>query len=190
MTQKNEKNTRRDHMDESTSNFHFRFMSLGFIFRDLVNPPKDRVKEAGVSPGFCVLDYGCGSGSYTIAAAELVGDTGKVYALDIHPLALESVQKKASKKGFAHVETIHSDCETRLANSSVDVVLLYDTFHEVSDPDGVLKELHRVLKENGILSFSDHHMEEDEIVSHVTKNGLFSLVKKGEKTYSFSKQGA
>ncbi|MDI6886277.1 MAG: methyltransferase domain-containing protein [archaeon] len=59
----------------------------------------------------------------------------------------------------------------------VDVVLLYDTFHTLGDPNGVLEELHRVLKPDGILSFSDHHMKENEIVSEVTS------------TYSFSKEG-
>lgn len=62
-------------------------------------------------------------------------------------------------KKLANVETIHSDCKTGLPDNSVDAVLLYDTFHDLSDPDGVLEELHRVLKPDGILSFSDHHMK-------------------------------
>ncbi|MCK4637230.1 MAG: class I SAM-dependent methyltransferase, partial [Methanomicrobia archaeon] len=73
-------------------------------------------------------------------------------------------------------------------DNSVDVVLLYDTFHVLSDPNGVLEELHRVLKPNGILSFSDHHMEENEIVSKVANRELFKLSRKGKRTYSFSKE--
>jgi ubiquinone/menaquinone biosynthesis C-methylase UbiE len=84
-----------------------------------------------------------------------------------------------------NVETILSDCNTGLPNDSIDVVLLYDTFHDLADQDGVLKELHRVLKPNGILSFSDHHLEETEITSKMTKNELFRLLRKGERTYSF-----
>jgi len=75
-----------------------------------------------------------------------------------------------------------------LPNNSVDVILLYDTFHDLSEPDKVLDELHRVLKPNGILSFSDHHMKENSIMSRVTNKGLFKLLKKGEKTYSFVKE--
>jgi len=176
-------------VDKPMSNFLFRFMSLGYMFRDLGHPPEDKVKEASIKPGFCVLDYGCGPGSYTIVAAELAGETGKVYALDIHPLAIQSVHTRASKKGLTNVETIHSDCKTGLADCSIDVVLLYDTFHTLNDPDSVLQELHRVLKENALLSFSDHHMAEDEIVSGITKNGLFRLSKKGERTYTFLKEG-
>jgi len=52
----------------------------------------------------------------------------------------------------------------------------------------VLEELRRVLKPDGILSFSDHHMKENEIVSKVTSRGLFRLSRKGKRTYSFSKR--
>jgi ubiquinone/menaquinone biosynthesis C-methylase UbiE len=72
-----------------------------------------------------------------------------------------------------------------LPDNSVDAVILYDTFHNFGDPNGVLEELYRVLKPKGILSFSDHHMKENEIESKVTNGGLFRLLRKGKKTYSF-----
>jgi ubiquinone/menaquinone biosynthesis C-methylase UbiE len=75
-----------------------------------------------------------------------------------------------------------------LPGSSIDVVLLYDIFHDLSDPNGVLGELHRVMRPHGILSFSDHHMRENEILSKVTEGGLFKLLRKGKKTYSFAKE--
>ena len=119
--------------------------------------------------------------------AELVWPTGKVYALDVHPLAVQRIQSVAAKRKLTNIEIICSDCATGLEESSMDVVLLYDTFHHLSDPDIVLKELHRVLKPDGILSFSDHHMKEDKILSQVTDRGLFKLLRKDKKTYSFSK---
>ena len=71
----------------------------------------------------------------------------------------------------------------------MDVILLYDTFHDLSLPDDVLRELHRVLKPDGTMSFSDHHMNEKDILTRVTNTGLFKLLAKGKKTYSFSKVG-
>jgi len=174
-------------MDKPEPKFHFKVMSFTYKFRDFFLPRRNILKEVGIKPGFYVLDYGCGPGSYIIAAAELVGKSGKIYALDIHPLAIQMVQSIASKKQLANVETICSDCQTGLPDNSLDVVLLYDTLHTLSDPNGVLEELHRVLKPNGILSFSDHHMKEDEIVSKVTNEDLFRLSRKGKRTYSFSK---
>ena len=175
-------------MDKLMSNFHFKFMSFGYKFRDFFLPRKHILKEVGIEPGFLVLDYGCGPGSYIIAAAELVGKAGKIYALDINPLAIQMVHNIASKKHLTNVETICSDCKTGLPDNSVDIILLYDTFHDLSDPNGVLEELHRVLKPGGILSFSDHHMKENEIVTKVTSKGLFRFSRKGQRTYVFFKE--
>ena len=175
-------------MDKPMSNFLFQFMSCGYKFRDFFLPRLNILKEVGIKPGFHVLDYGCGSGSYIMPLAELVGESGKIYALDIHPLAIQKVKDIASKKQLANVETILSDCKIGLLDNSLDVVLLYDTFHDLGDPNRVLEELHRVLKPNGVLSFNDHHMKENEIVSQVTNGRLFRLSRKGERTYSFSKE--
>ena len=175
-------------MDKAESNLGFRLMTLGYRFRDLRLPRINILKEVGIKPGFHVLDYGCGPGSYIIPLAKLVGKSGKIHALDIHPLAIQKVKNIASEKQLANVVTILSDRQTGLPNNSLDVVLLYDIFHHLSDPDGVLKELHRVLKPEGILSFGDHHMKENEIVSEVTNGGLFRLLRKGERTYTFSKK--
>jgi ubiquinone/menaquinone biosynthesis C-methylase UbiE len=175
-------------MDKPMSNFDFQFMSLGYKIRDFFLPRMDILKEVGIKPGFHVLDYGCGPGSYIIPLAELVGESGKIYALDIHPLAIQKVQYIASKKQLKNVEAILSDCQTGLPDNTLDVVLLYDAFHHLSDPDMVLKELHRVLKPDGILSLSDHHLKENEIVSGVTNGGLFRLSRKGQRAYTFLKK--
>jgi len=169
------------------SSIGFRVMVFAFKVRDFLRPRKDILKEVGIREGFHVLDYGCGPGSYVTAVAELVGKSGRIYALDVNPLAIQMVKTIAVKKQLPNVETILSDCNTGLPDDSIDVVLLYDVFHGLSDPYAVLGELNRVLKPNGILSFSDHHMKENEIISTVTNNGLFSLLEKGERTYSFIK---
>jgi len=148
----------------------------------------DILKEVGIKSGYTVLDYGCGPGSYIEPTAELVGELGKVYALDIHPIAVKKVQDIAVTKKLANIETILSDCKTGLSDSSIDIVFLYDIFHQLSNQSGVLLELNRVLKNEGILSFSDHHMKEDEISNQITISKLFKLFEKGKSTYSFIKE--
>ena len=145
------------------------------------------VKEVGIKEGFKVLDYGCGPGGYVAPVSELIGGNGRLYALDVMPVALDMVKRLTAKKKLQNVETILSDCKTALPDNSIDVVLLYDVFHDLEDQDSVLKELHRVLKPEGTLSFSDHHLKETEITSKITRQGLFRLVKKGQYTYSFAK---
>ncbi len=171
------------------SAFAFSMMSVWFKLRDMLAPPKSVLGEVGREPGFHLLDYGCGPGSYSLAAAELVGQSGKVYAADIDPLALRRVGSSASKKGLGNIETVHTDCETGLENGTIDVVLLYDTYHDLAEPDRVLEELHRVLKPGSILSFSDHHMTEGEILEKVASQGLFELRRRDKKTYSFARTG-
>ena len=176
-------------MDKPIPNLRFRFMTSLFRLRDFFIPRKNILMEVGIKPGHHVLDFGCGPGSYIIPTAELIGPKGKVYALDIHPLAIKSVQDIISKNKLTNVETILSDCKTGLPDNSIDIVLLYDTFHMLSEPEGVLDELHRVLKRDGILSFSDHHMREKEILYSVPETGLFRLSRKGRRTYTFVKEG-
>jgi len=169
-------------------NWAFNGMSFMFRIRDLLQPRTQVLQEVELGPGDHVLDYGCGPGTYVPYVAERVGETGRVYALDLHPLAVRRVQELARKRRLGNVETIRSDCQTGLPDGSVDVVLLYDIFHMLSEPDAVLAELRRVLKAQGTLSLLDPHMREEDLVSGVTRGGLFALASKGERTYRFARQ--
>ena len=167
----------------------FKLTALWFGLRDRITPPETVLDEVEIREGFHVLDYGCGPGSFTLLAAERVGPSGKVYAADMNPLALQHVQKAAAKKGLGNIEVIHTDCATGLESESVDLVLLYDTYHELENPASVLEELYRVLKPQGVLSFSDHHMREEDILREITGGGRFRLMAKGKRTYTFAKAG-
>jgi ubiquinone/menaquinone biosynthesis C-methylase UbiE len=171
------------------SNLAFNGMSFFFKLRYFLFPPRGILREVGIKPGFRVLDYGCGPGGYLLDTVELVGQSGTVYALDIHPLAVRKVQNIVKKKRLTNVKTICSGCQTGLPDNSIDVVLLYDVFHSLSEPHAVLAELYRVLKPCGILSFTADHMGKDKAISRVTSSRLFRLLKDGQKTLSFSKQG-
>jgi len=174
-------------MDKPMSGMGFKLMALIFRIRDFFRPRMDVLAEVGIESGYCILDYGCGPGSYIAPTAQLAGKTGEIYALDIQLLALKQVERIAVQQGIKNVKTIESDCATGLPDKSVDIVLLYDIYHNLSQPDDVLQELHRILKPDGTLSFSDHHLKEPEIRMGVTQTGLFKLSAKGKKTYSFSK---
>jgi len=171
--------------DKKQSNIDFRVMSFFFRIRDIFQPPIKKIKKANIKQGEIVLDYGCGPGSYTIAAVEKIGPNGKIYAADINPLALEKIKKKAEKMGYTNIETIQTDCDTGLDNESIDRVICFDVLHDIPNKDEVLKEFHRVLKQNSTLSFDDHHFNEDEIINLITAKGLFKLAEKNENQYNF-----
>ena len=160
-------------------------MCFILIVRDLFYPPKEIFYELPIKHGYKILDYGCGPGSYSIAAAELLEGTGMVYALDLHPFAIEDVRQAVEKRKLSNIQTILSDCKTGLPSNSVDMVLLNYVFNDLKNPDQILEELFRVLKPQGILSFSEFSLKK---ISHkVSENGLFKVVIKGRKTYSFVK---
>src|ERR671915_37721 len=153
-------------IDKPMSKFSFKAMILILRVRDLFRPPQKVLSEVDmIKPGTHVLDYGCGSGNYTIIAAELVGPYGKVYAVDIHPLAIREVQNKADIKCLRNIQTILTDCNTKLPDSSVDVVLLFYVLHDFKNPDLIIKEINRLLKSTGVLLVIDHKLENEKVVS-------------------------
>ncbi len=164
---------------------NFKIVSLILKIRDVFYPPKYILKDVGISPGVCVLDFGCGPGSYSIATAELLEGTGKVFALDMHPLAIKKVNQTAQKKKLANIRTILSDCDTGLPSNSVDIVLFNYIFNDFEKPEKVLHELYRVLKPQGILSFSEYNVKK--ISSRLEKKELFKIKKKDEITHTFLK---
>jgi ubiquinone/menaquinone biosynthesis C-methylase UbiE len=148
---------------------------------------QDTIKEAHLKKGFQVLDYASGPGRYVLAVSKAIGTTGKLYALDTALLALEMVKQVADKNKLKNVKTIESNCDTGLPDKELDVVLLYDAFHGFNNQKAVLSELYRVLKPAGVLSFSDIHLEEKDIISSVTRCNLFKQKSKNRLTYTFIK---
>jgi ubiquinone/menaquinone biosynthesis C-methylase UbiE len=174
-----------DYKYDPMSNISFRIMSFFFRIRDFFKPPSEKLEKFNIKNGDYVLDYGCGPGSYTIEAAKMVNSNGKVYAADIHPIAIKKVKKKAQKENLKNITTILIDHKIGLENNSVDIIICFDVLHEVQNQQEVLKEFHRLLKPNGLLAFDDHHFEEKEIIDKLTSQNLFFLKEKMDGQYLF-----
>ena len=158
-------------------------MSAEFRIRDWLHPPIKILQEAGVHRGMTVLDFGCGPGGFSLAAAQLVGPEGLVFAVDIHPLAVKSVQRAANKEGVNNIRTILGDGISEIRDGTVDIALCYDVLHDLQQPATILAEFHRVLQTDGVLSVSDHHMREAPLLAAVTGGSLFYL--DGSKRWGF-----
>lgn len=174
--------------DKPINRVGFRLMSFMLKFRDLVIPPEKFLIETGMKDGDRILDYGCGPGSFVFSAAKIVGKEGKVYAADLHPLAIKMINKKTAKKELKNIETIQTNCATGLPSKSIDIILLYDVVHMFNDPKEIFTEMHRVLKPKGILSVFSSPMREKNIVTLIEENCDFKLTIKGDKTLSFKKK--
>jgi ubiquinone/menaquinone biosynthesis C-methylase UbiE len=160
----------------SESDVGFRMMTLAFKFRDLLLNPRKSLAKAQLRKGMSVVDYGCGPGSFTIPAAELVGQEGKVFAVDIHPLAIRAVSQKALRKGLENVEAVLvQGYDTGIGESSIDRVLLIDTIHLIDDPDALFREIHGMLKPDGLLFMEKGHMAMSEQKEVLTNTGLLQI---------------
>ncbi|MFC1987218.1 class I SAM-dependent methyltransferase [Chloroflexota bacterium] len=136
-----------------------------------------------VQEGQTFLDFGCGTGDFTVPAARIVNTMGKVYALDYFQRQLEIVEEKSKQEGLSNVETILSTGTTGLPDESIDVIWMCDVLHEVKERRAVLEELHRILRGDGILAI--HDGMRDGVLSYT--NSLFSLAERDGKFFRFVK---
>lgn len=161
----------------------FYFMSFWFYMRDINISPIIKLQNSGIIKGHNVMDYGCGPGGFSIAASRLTGKQGTVYAVDRLQIAIDTTRRKAMKRGLNNLQTILTDCYTGIPDQTIDVVILHDVYHELTNPQSVMAELYRVAKAEAVLWFSDHHMDSKAIKYALTTNNLFQLI--NYNTYSY-----
>ena len=130
--------------------------------------------QAGVGAGQTALDFGCGSGTYTIPTAKLVGEDGLVYALDIDKTALEKVERKAKLEGLKNILTIDSSAGEAipLKNESLDHVFLIDVLQDIAAKSALLDEVRRVLKPNGVATVFPMHLDMEAVKSLTIERGF------------------
>ncbi len=113
----------------------------------------------GVREGMSVADFGSGAGYFTILLGQMVGEGGKVYALDIQETALDNVRVKARTAGIKNIETIRTNLEvlgsSGLPDNSQDMVLLANILFQSDKKADVIKEAVRVLKSGGRIVLID-----------------------------------
>ena len=102
-----------------------------------------------VRPGMTALDFGCAMGFFTLPLAEMVGEGGRVIAVDIQEKMLRALRRRAEKAGLSdRIVTVRSEADSPLPDTadSVDFALAFAVLHETPDAGRVLRALFRVLK--------------------------------------------
>ncbi len=136
-----------------------------------------RVQTFGVRPGMTVVDYGCGPGRYTVRLARLVGESGQVYAVDIHELALQEAQKRASRLGLHNVTTVLArGYDSTLPDAVADMICCLDMFFGVRNPTALLAELRRIAKPGGVLVIDDGHQPRSATLAKLSASGQWEIV--------------
>lgn len=146
-------------------NFAYRMMVWSYNLADLFSSPGKKLDKFEIEPGQTVVDYGCGPGRYLKRASELVGERGKVYAADIHPLAMEYSNKRIERDGLKNVEIVLvKDNSSSIPEHCADLIYALDMFHHVDDPKGFLEELFRIAGSSCRLFIEDGHQSREKTI--------------------------
>lgn len=150
--------------------------------------PVRALKAAGIQSGHKVLEVGPGTGFFTIPAAGLVGEKGRVYAIDPHPLAIEQVARKVGDAGLTNVIVIRADAtEAGLASGSMDLALLFGVIPSPTLPlDRLVPEMSRLLRSEGVLAVWTALPWWSP--ASVTRSGLFIYGGKNRGVHNFRKE--
>ena len=112
--------------------------------------PEKILQDAGLREGMVFVDAGSGDGFFTLIGAKIVGETGKIYAVDTDVLAIERLKGKAAEEGLTNVKAVSADAEeTVFCDGCVDIVFYSIVLHDFHDPVKVLQNAKRMLKASG-----------------------------------------
>jgi FkbM family methyltransferase len=117
-----------------------------------------------IKAGDAVVDMGAGSGYYTVRLADLVGEKGKVYAVDIQPEMLELLAKRLKANKIKNVELIQGTAsDPKLPDAGVDLILMVDVYHEFTHPYEMTEAMVKSLKPGGRLAFVEYRLEDQNV---------------------------
>jgi ubiquinone/menaquinone biosynthesis C-methylase UbiE len=149
------------------------FMKLMDIFG---NYSSKNFETLDLKTGQTVIDYGCGPARYVQDASKAVGNSGKVIAVDIHPLAIKKVIAKIERYGLTNVETaIAKNNKTPIPSETADVIYALDMFHMVEQPSELLTELCRLLKQDGSIIIEDGHQPRTETIQKIKSANVLEI---------------
>lgn len=144
------------------------------------------LKELKLKPGMTVCDMGCGNGFYALKMAKLVGEKGRVHAVDIQPGMLRLLQARAGEEGLKNVKPVLSTVvDPKLPKNKVDLILCVDVYHEFTHPKQMLKAMRESLSKDGVIALAEyreedpkvpilplHKMSKKQILKEYSANGL------------------
>lgn len=147
--------------------------------------PQKNSKLLSLREGSVVADFGSGSGHYVFALAKAVGESGKVYAVDVQKDLLAKTQKEAKEKHVENIEIIWGNVEklggSKLKAESLDAVIVSNVLFQVEHKNTFVEECFRVLKSGGRIlvidwseSFGGLGPHKDNVVSEEIAETLFT----------------
>ena len=155
--------------------------------------PTENLKNLNIKEGSRVADFGSGSGFYSFGLARRVGDSGRVYAIDVQKDLLTKLKNRAKEDRLDNLEVIWADLDvlggTKLADSSLDAVVISNILFQAESRGNLTLEAKRILKNGGealVIDWADSYgglgphpdqiFKASQAEDLFTKNG-FALIK-------------
>jgi len=121
--------------------------------------PIQNIAALGVYEGMVVADLGAGIGAYTLPIAEKVGESGRVYAVEVQKDFLINIKNEAATRGLKNIELLWGNIEnlggTKIKDDVCDAVIISNVLFLAEDKAGLLRETRRILKTGGKLFLID-----------------------------------
>ena len=132
--------------------------------REAEEAPSKAIAALNIRAGQVIADIGAGSGYYSVRLAKAVGPTGRVYATDIQPEMLALLKTKVERDALTNIELVlGGETDTRLPDNSIDLAIMVDVYHELSQPQAFLKSMRRALKKDGRLVLVEFRKEDPRV---------------------------
>lgn len=121
--------------------------------------PKSSVGALSLREGMYVADFGSGTGAFAKAIGSMVGDNGKVYAIEIQKDLVKSLEKEIKEKNIKNIDCVWGDIDniegTKIRDNTVDAVVIANVLFQSSDKLGLIDEAKRILKPKGKILLID-----------------------------------
>jgi len=167
--------------------------------RDAWQKPEQVVQELDLAPGQTACDIGSGPGYFTLRLAAAVGETGRVYAVDVEAKILEALRDRieaAGRRNVTPVLAIGSD--PLLSEGLCDLILVVDTYHHFPERPRYLARLARSLRPGGSIVNIDyekrptpvgppleHRLSKAEFLAEAKQAGLRAVRDVGTLPYQY-----
>jgi len=158
------------------------------------NKPDEIIRHLEIEPGMQVADLGAGGGYYTVRFAQLVGEQGMVYAIDVNENFLKIIEEEGAKRGLKNIRTILArPDDSLLPEKSVDLVFVRNVYHHLPSPEKYFQTLTKKLRSGGrvaiveygklgffsLIRIFGHYTAEEEIIETMGRSG-YRLAKRYE----------
>lgn len=147
--------------------------------RDNWQKPQEIIRLMNIKAGSVVADVGCHEGYMTVKLANVVGRSGKVYAVDVEQYKLDRLKNHIESREIMNVSLVKGDYDNpKLPAGSLDAVIILDTYHEMDDHDAILQHIKISLKPGGRLVICEPIADERKDLSRAEQERKHELAMK------------